>query len=715
MATNSNNPADQHNNQPKPGLVINGKDIAEVLIGSNKDDTVDGNGGNDFAFLGAGDDLFIWDPGDGSDTVEGGSGYDTMLFNGSNGNETFDLSANGDRLRLFRNVGNIVMDTNSVEQVDLTARGGADNITVNNLKHTDVKYVNINLEGAPGSKIGDDAKDTVTVKGTSRKDVIEVSSNPDGISVEGLTAKVNIAYADANKDELLIKAEGGNDKIDASKLAANQIQLTLDGGFGNDTIIGSQGAETVYGGEGNDIVEGGRGDDTAYLGRGNDVFIWKPGDGSDLVEGEAGFDTLHFDGSDGDEVMQLSPNGDRLKFFRDLGNINMDLGSIERVEVEAKGGNDFITANLPTGAAPANVEFYVDGGDGNDTIEGGNGNDTFYGGNGNDVMDGNRGDDTAYMGEGDDLFIWDPGDGSDLIDGEKGYDTMRFNGSGSNEDFDFTANGDFLRFFRSVGEIVMDTTSVEQVDLNANGGEDTVTINDLQDTDVKAININLGGPTDPQTGDGAKDTVTVNGTTQKDTISIYGDADGVVVEGLASKVSITYAEYDKDTLIVNGDGGNDKIDASGLAKDTIQLSINGGAGKDTLIGGQGDEYIDGGEGNDLIIAGYGNDTVTGGTGRDAFRFNAPDEGVDTITDFNPLEDVIQVLGSSFQVGWQEGTISADQFHVGLGAADASDRFIYNDKTGDLFFDADGWGNTAAVKLATLTGAPALSYENIVVV
>ena len=58
---------------------------------------IDGNGGNDLADLGAGDDRFIWDPGDGSDTVEGRRGADTMTFNGSNVDESFRLSANGAR------------------------------------------------------------------------------------------------------------------------------------------------------------------------------------------------------------------------------------------------------------------------------------------------------------------------------------------------------------------------------------------------------------------------------------------------------------------------------------------------------------------------------------------------------------------------------------------------------------------------------------------
>ena len=61
-----------------------------------------------------------------------------MLFNGAHVDENFDVSANGGRARFTRNVGNIVMDLNDVEAIDLNALGGADTITVNDLTGTDV-------------------------------------------------------------------------------------------------------------------------------------------------------------------------------------------------------------------------------------------------------------------------------------------------------------------------------------------------------------------------------------------------------------------------------------------------------------------------------------------------------------------------------------------------------------------------------------------------
>ena len=131
------------------------------------------------ALMGAGDDTFVWNPGDGSDTVEGQAGTDTMLFNGANINEKIDISANGGRVRFTRDVANITMDLNDVEGIDFNALGGADTITVNDLSGTDVTEVNLNLAAAGGG--GDGAADTVIVNGTNGDDVIQVVGDASGV------------------------------------------------------------------------------------------------------------------------------------------------------------------------------------------------------------------------------------------------------------------------------------------------------------------------------------------------------------------------------------------------------------------------------------------------------------------------------------------------------------------------------------------------------
>ena len=94
-----------------------GGDGDDVLIGGAGNDAVVGGRGSDVALLGSGADTFTWNPGEGSDTIEGQGGNDTEVFNGSNAFENIDLSANGSRVRLFRDVASITQDMNGIENL----------------------------------------------------------------------------------------------------------------------------------------------------------------------------------------------------------------------------------------------------------------------------------------------------------------------------------------------------------------------------------------------------------------------------------------------------------------------------------------------------------------------------------------------------------------------------------------------------------------------
>src|SRR5215470_12067217 len=155
--------------------IITGTSNPETLNGTKDADEITGLGGNDVAFLGAGNDVFIWNPGDGSDTVEGGAGADRLVFFGNNVNENFDVSANGARVRFVRDVGNVTMDLDDVETITLRPLGGTDNVTVNDLSGTDLTRVSIDLEGTFGSGAADGQADTVTIIGTAGADVIAVT------------------------------------------------------------------------------------------------------------------------------------------------------------------------------------------------------------------------------------------------------------------------------------------------------------------------------------------------------------------------------------------------------------------------------------------------------------------------------------------------------------------------------------------------------------
>jgi Ca2+-binding RTX toxin-like protein len=244
----------------------------DVLLGGDANDFIDGNQGNDVAFLGAGDDSFQWDPGDGSDTIEGQDGTDTMLFNGSNVSENMEVSANGSRVRFVRNVGNITMDLNGLESIVAKTLGGADNLVVDDLAGTDVANVQADLAGGGG---GDDAApDNVVVNGTNADDdVLTVTGAGPNAQVTGLSAVVSVTGASAANDRLTVNSLGGDDVIDASRVAAGSILLTLNGGDGDDVLIGGAGDDVLSGGAGDDVLIGGSGNDTLDGGPGDNIVL----------------------------------------------------------------------------------------------------------------------------------------------------------------------------------------------------------------------------------------------------------------------------------------------------------------------------------------------------------------------------------------------------------------------------------------------------------
>ena len=146
------------------------------------------------------------------------------------------------------------------------------------------------------------------------------------------------------------------------------------------------------------------------------------------------------------------------------------------------------------------------------------------------------------------------------------------------------------------------------------GGADTIVINDMSGTDVTEMNINLaaaGGA-----GDGQADTIIINATSGDDVVMVTGDAAGVSVLGLATRINITGFEAALDRLVINLLGGDDVLEASGLAAGAIQLTGKGGNNHDVLIGGDGNDVLTGGDGDDVLIGGLGLDVIDGQIGDD---------------------------------------------------------------------------------------------------
>ncbi|WP_413175482.1 FG-GAP-like repeat-containing protein [Anabaena azotica] len=285
-------------------------------------------------------------------------------------------------------------------------------------------------------------------------------------------------------------------------------------------------------------------------------------------------------------------------------------------------------------------------------------NNNIKGNSGNNTLDGGDGKDALSGGDGDDTLIG--GDGNDNLNGGTGADSLT--GGDGNDTYTVDNGGDTVN---EVGTTGIDTvrSSIDFI-LGTNLENLILTGTDNIDGTGNLLNNNIKGNSGNNT--------------------------------------------------LNGGDGND--------------NLNGGDGADTLIGGDGNDIFNGGDGadtltggigNDTLTGGLGNDTLTGGVGNDIFRFNAQNEGIDTIQDFTVGEDKIRISASGFSNALSIGTLASSAFLSGAGITTASDTFqrlIYNSTNGALFFDADGSVNAfSAIQIATLSGVPALTAASITVI
>ncbi len=235
---------------------------------------------------------------------------------------------------------------------------------------------------------------TLTVKGTKRSDKITLrlqAGEPGVLQVDvGDDGSADFSFERSKITNIVVRARAGNDlvRIDESNgFFTDSIPTTLDGGPGSDTLIGGKGNETLLGGPGNDTIDGNGGNDVAFVGAGDDTFVWDPGDGSDTVEGQDGADTMLFNGANADEQVELSANGNRLKFFRTQANITMDTAGVERVDFNALGGADTVTVNDLTGTDVSKVNIDLAGALGGATGDGKADRVIVNATNGNDTID----------------------------------------------------------------------------------------------------------------------------------------------------------------------------------------------------------------------------------------------------------------------------------------------------------------------------------------
>jgi Ca2+-binding RTX toxin-like protein len=432
------------------------------------------------------------------------------------------------------------------------------------------------------------ANDTLTITGDNGGDVLALRLKSTDASILVLdpgddNAGTNPEFDRATFTSIVVNGGGGKDEIrvdDDNGVFTDTEATTLNGGGGQDLLIGGAAGETYNGGDdadgisgrgGNDTMRGDAGDDRLRGGAGSDPqdgglgadeFLWIPGDGNDVIEGGADADSLDFDGSNGAEIFAVEngPTAGSIHFTRNLGNIIQDTTGVERVRLQALGGDDQATsaANLN----PA-IAVEMNGGDGVDTLTGGPGKELIVGGRDNDVQRGGGGDDT---------IVWNPGDANDLVDGQGGNDVHDFNGAAGAEKISVKpdpATPGHVELLRDVANIDQDIVDTEKIGVDALGSGDELT----------------------------------------------------AANGLGN---LTQVDYDA------GDG-NDTVQTG----DDADL-IAGGPGNDILRAGAGDDSVDGQDGDDQLFGEAGLDRLTGGIGADSFDCGTPG---DVLVDAGPGDTI----------------------------------------------------------------------------
>ena len=305
-----------------------------------------------------------------------GAGNDALTLRGTQGADMWDVMPNLGNVKIAR--GASFIDADTVERILLHGLGGGDAL------HGApglAALTRLTLVGGSGTDdlLGSDGPDTFIWKLGDGNDVVTGDAGADRQTVDGTNGAdafaatpngVRVAFSETDTGSLLdvgqvetidVDALGGADTFSATGGLAALATFDVDGGAGNDTLLGTNGNDLLRGGTGDDFVDGNQGSDTALLGSGDDTLRWEPGDGSDTWNGEGGTDLLEFFGANIAEMIDISANGNRLRFTRNVASVTMDGSGTERVFWHAFGGADTVTVHNLAATAVTRVDIDLEG------------------------------------------------------------------------------------------------------------------------------------------------------------------------------------------------------------------------------------------------------------------------------------------------------------------------------------------------------------------
>jgi Ca2+-binding RTX toxin-like protein len=398
---------------------------------------------------------------------------------------------------------------------------------------------------------GDDSAETLTL-GVSGPSVTHNLAGQGGFesSTDFDPGPAQVQIPSDGSVNLALHLGGGSDNVNVSVPAFAGAPV-IDGGDGDDTLVGSARADTVDGGAGNDRITAFRGNDTINGGTGNDVIIWSNGDGSDIVDAGPGVDESVIVAATADDLMTVEQVGAAARFTRANSPFSLELRATERLSVSSAAGNDRFLA-----APDVPLALAIDAGPGDDVITTGAGRDELIGGSGKDVLNG---------GAGDDRLLWREGDGSDVLNGDDGVDRVDAELSAGDDSLVLKPDGARVGFERSgPGPFESSIASSEVLALDALGGNDTL----VAAAGVKLALIADGGAGDDKLmGTDAPDMLT--GGTGDDRLE--GGFGNDVVDGGDGRDALALRDGEAD--VGRGGAGTDSAVADALGVDTVNADV----------------------------------------------------------------------------------------------------------------------------------------------
>ena len=451
---------------------------------------------------------------------------------------------------------------------------------------------------------------------------------------------------------------GGNDIL-------NGIESVIGSNF-NDTLIGGNADSNIlFGGNGNDTLQGGNG---FYItldgGNGNDTLI-SGNSAFNWMNGGSGNDSLV--GGDGSDALIGGLGNDILK-----GGNNYYWGNVDWADYSNASASE--TVNLSAGTAS--------GGDGNDILSG---IEAVRGSSYNDILIGDANDNTLDGGDGNDTLVG--GDGSDTLTGGLGNDILA---GGGGKGFDWANYAD-----------ASSSVTVNLATGLASGGSGNDTLSGIENVTGSSSNDKLTGDANDNTLNGGWGDDVLMGGLGNDTLIGGKDIDWANYSDATSAVTVNLATGTQSDV-----AGNDLLQE-------IE-NVQGSNYNDTLMGDGNNNTLKGGAGNDMLDGKDGFNTLIRGSGNDIFKFTTMGH-IDTINDYNVANDTIQLENAVFTALNTTGTLGAGRFRIGTQAVDANDFIIYNNATGELLYDADGNGTSAAIQVAAVGVGLNMTNADIVVI